>query len=186
MSNLYKIIEYNKHFVTNNQYTEYITNKYPAKNLAIIGCMDARMMELLPKALGLKNGDAKLITNAGAIVSHLWGSVIRSLIVAIYELNVKEIMVIGHLDCGMFKLNAKEMIKKMNIKGITNEKLNTLINAGIDIYSWLSGFDDIKKNVSNSVNLISKHPLIPDDILIHGLIIHPTTGKLEIVCDGNK
>ncbi len=68
--------------------------------------MDTRMVELLPRALGLKNGDAKLIKNAGAVVTHPWGSVMRSLLVAVLELKVKEIMVVARYDCGMRGLNA--------------------------------------------------------------------------------
>ena len=61
--------------------------------------MDTRLTELLPAALGIKNGDVKIIKNAGAIISHPFGSVIRSLLVAIYELGVYEVMIFGHTDC---------------------------------------------------------------------------------------
>ena len=95
-----EIIAFNKQFVENKGYEKYITNKYPDKKLAILSCMDTRLTELLPAALGLRNGDAKIIKNAGAVISHPFGSVIRSLLVAIYELGVEEIMVIAHSDCG--------------------------------------------------------------------------------------
>ncbi len=84
----------------------------PERELAILSCMDARMVELLPRALGLKNGDAKLIKNAGAVVTHPWGSVMRSLLVAVLELKVKEIMVVAHYDCGMRGLNADAFLGK--------------------------------------------------------------------------
>lgn len=79
-----EIIAFNKQFVENKGYEKYITNKYPDKKLAILSCMDTRLTELLPAALGLRNGDAKIIKNAGAVISHPFGSVIRSLLVAIY------------------------------------------------------------------------------------------------------
>ena len=64
--------------------------------------MDARLVELLPQAMGLKNGDAKLIKNAGAWSPYQWGSVMRSLVVvAVYELRAEEICVVAHHDCGM-------------------------------------------------------------------------------------
>lgn len=84
-----EIIAFNKQFVENKGYEKYITNKYPDKKLAILSCMDTRLTELLPAALGLRNGDAKIIKNAGAVISHPFGSVIRSLLVAIYELGVE-------------------------------------------------------------------------------------------------
>ena len=60
-----EIIKYNEQFVANKGYKKYLTSKYPDKKLAILSCMDTRLIELLPAALGLKNGDAKLIKNAG-------------------------------------------------------------------------------------------------------------------------
>ena len=86
------LLKYNKEFVANNNYEKYITNKYPDKKLAIVACMDTRLTELLPASLGLKNGDAKIIKNAGGVITHPFGSVMRSLLVAIYELGVKEII----------------------------------------------------------------------------------------------
>ena len=69
--------------------------------------MDTRLVELLPKAMNLHNGDAKIIKNAGAIVSHPFGSVMRSIIVAVYQLDADEVFVIGHYDCGMTGLNSE-------------------------------------------------------------------------------
>ena len=92
------ILAYNKRFVAEKGYEKYITNKYPDKKIAILSCMDTRLTALLPAALGIKNGDVKMIKNAGGIISHPFGSVIRSLMVAIYELGVTEVMVIAHSD----------------------------------------------------------------------------------------
>ena len=85
------ILEFNKKFVESKGYEKYITNKYPDKKIAILSCMDTRLTELLPAALGIRNGDVKIIKNAGGVISHPFGSVIRSLMVAIYELGVKEV-----------------------------------------------------------------------------------------------
>ena len=54
-----EIIAYNKEFVDRKGYEQYVTDKYPNKKLAVLTCMDTRLTELLPAALGLKNGDAK-------------------------------------------------------------------------------------------------------------------------------
>ena len=88
MSTIDDILAFNKKFVEEESYKRYETDKYPDKKLAIVSCMDTRLTELLPAALGLKNGDAKIIKNAGGVISHPFGSVIRSLLVAIYELGV--------------------------------------------------------------------------------------------------
>ena len=63
-----QIIAYNKDFVAQKGYEKYLTSKYPDKELAVLSCMDTRLTELLPAALGLKNGDAKIIKNAGELV----------------------------------------------------------------------------------------------------------------------
>ena len=185
MSELTDILSYNQHFVESGEYEKYFTNKYPGRELAILSCMDARIIELLPNALGLKNGDAKLIKNAGALVTHPWGSVMRSLLVAVFELKVKEIMVIAHHDCGMRGLNAEEFLQRVHDSNIPDDRIETLRNAGIDLDGWLTGFDDVEDSVRHTVELIRKHPLMPDNIAIHGLVIHPTTGKLNLIVDGS-
>lgn len=185
MSELIEILAYNQHFVETGEYEKYFTNKYPGRELAILSCMDARIIELLPNALGLKNGDAKLIKNAGALVTHPWGSVMRSLLVAVFELKVKEIMVIAHHDCGMRGLNAEEFLQRVHDSNIPDDRIETLRNAGIDLDGWLTGFDDVEDSVRHTVELIRKHPLMPDNIAIHGLVIHPTTGKLNLIVDGS-
>ena len=185
MSELSEILAYNQHFVETGEYEKYFTNKYPGRELAILSCMDARIIELLPNALGLKNGDAKLIKNAGALVTHPWGSVMRSLLVAVFELKVKEIMVIAHHDCGMRGLNAEEFLQRVHDSNIPDDRIETLRNAGIDLDGWLTGFDDVEDSVRHTVELIRKHPLMPDNIAVHGLVIHPTTGKLNLIVDGS-
>ena len=185
MSELSEILAYNQHFVETGEYEKYFTNKYPGRELAILSCMDARIIELLPNALGLKNGDAKLIKNAGALVTHPWGSVMRSLLVAVFELKVKEIMVIAHHDCGMRGLHAEEVLQRVHDSNIPDDRIETLRNAGIDLDGWLTGFDDVEDSVRHTVELIRKHPLMPDNIAIHGLVIHPTTGKLNLIVDGS-
>lgn len=69
MSTIDEILAHNKTFVEEKGYLKYSTDKYPDKKLAIVSCMDTRLTELLPAALGLKNGDAKIIKNAGGVIS---------------------------------------------------------------------------------------------------------------------
>ena len=96
-----EILKYNKKFVESKEYEKFETSKYPDKKIAILTCMDTRLVELLPAALGIKNGDIKLIKNAGGMVSSPFGSAVRSLLIAIVELGVEQVMVIGHTDCGV-------------------------------------------------------------------------------------
>ena len=110
MSLINEILSYNKDFVETKQYQEFLTTKFPDKRMVVITCMDTRLVELLPKAMNLHNGDAKIIKNAGAIVSHPFGSLMRSIIVAVYQLEADEVFVIGHYDCGMTGLNSEVVI----------------------------------------------------------------------------
>lgn len=186
MNKLQEILDYNKNFVENKEYTKYISSKDPNKKLVVLSCMDTRLTELLPKALNLKNGDAKIIKNAGAAIMHPFGSIMRSIIVSIYEFKTDEVLVVGHLGCGMSNLNIDKTLDKVMERGVSVQVIETLSNSGIDIKKWLHGFDSVEESVRESVELIRKHPLIPKDIKIHGLIIDPETGKLEVVVNGNE
>lgn len=185
MSELNNILEYNKNFVETGGYAEFLTNKYPERKLAILSCMDTRITELLSAALGLKNGDAKMIKNAGALVTHPWGSVMRSILVAVFELRVEEIMVVAHFDCGMRGLNPEKFLQTAENQGIPSDRINTLRDAGVDLDGWLTGFEDVEDSVRHTVSVIRRHPLMPAHIAVHGLVIHPNTGKLTVVIDGN-
>ena len=127
-----EILAYNKQFVANKEYEKYRAGKYPEKKLAILSCMDTRLTELLPAALGIKNGDAKIIKNAGAVVTHPFGSVVRSLLVAIVELGVEEVMVIGHTDCGVQHIDADLILGHLQQRGISMEQIEMLKYAGVD------------------------------------------------------
>ena len=136
----------------------------------------------VPAALGLKNGDVKMIKNAGGVVTSPFGSVIRSLLVAIIELGVTDIMVIGHTDCGVQHIDSEMMIHHMKERGITQESIDLMKYCGIDFEKWLSGFDTVEDSVRETVDTIRNHPLIPNDINIFGYVIDTQTGELYPVC----
>ena len=184
MSKLDDILKYYELFVENKEYEQYITSKNPNKKMVILSCMDTRLTELLPKALNLKNGDAKIVKNAGATIMHPFGSIIRSILVAVYEFNADEVLVIGHYGCGMSNINVDATIDKIVNRGVSTETIDTLTNAGIDVKKWLHGFDSVEQSVKESVNIIKNHPLMPKDINIHGLIMDPQTGKIDVVVNG--
>lgn len=184
MSLLQDIMAYNKDFVIEKKYEQYQSGKFPDKRLVILSCMDTRLVELLPKAMNIGNGDVKIIKNAGATIIHPFGSITRSLIVAIYELNADEIMVIGHKDCGMGSTEPKKIIQKMVERGIPERRIDVLKYSGYDLEEWLRGFDCVADNVTHSCEMIANHPLIPRNIPVHGLVIDPTTGELEIIRNG--
>ncbi|WNR42308.1 beta-class carbonic anhydrase [Paenibacillus roseipurpureus] len=184
MSLINEILDYNKEFVETKQYQEFLTTKFPDKRMVVVTCMDTRLVELLPKAMNLHNGDAKILKNAGAIISHPFGSLMRSIIVAVYQLEADEVFVIGHYDCGMTGLNSDNVIEKVKARGVSDEVIDTLGHAGIDLNRWLTGFNHVREGIEKSVNIIRNHPLLPKNLPVHGLIIDPETGRLDLVDSG--
>ncbi|MEC0248948.1 carbonic anhydrase [Paenibacillus chitinolyticus] len=184
MSNINEILAHNRTFVKEKQYVPFQTTKYPDRKIVILTCMDTRLLELLPKALGIRNGDAKVIKNAGAVVSHPFGSIMRSILLAIYELRAKEVYVIGHHECGMANLKSANVLESARRFGIPEQYIKTLSDAGIDLNGWLTGFSSIEESIANSVSMIRTHPLFPESVPVHGLVIHPATGQLDVVVEG--
>ena len=177
-----EILAYNRRFVEEKAYEKFAASKYPNNKIAILTCMDTRLVELLPAALGLKNGDVKIIKNAGGVVTNPFGSVIRSLLVAIIELGVEEVMVIGHTDCGVQHIDSDMMIHHMKERGIRQESIDLMKYCGIDFEKWLTGFDTVEQSVTDTVHTIRNHPLIPSDIRVGGYVIDTYTGALQVVC----
>lgn len=176
-----EILKFNREFVERGDYKKFVTDKYPNKKLAVLSCMDTRLTELLPAALGLKNGDAKIIKNAGGLILSPYDSAMRSLLVAVYELGVEEIMVVAHTTCGACHMSFKEFEHHMLERGVTESTLDTIKHSGIDLDQWLEGFHDTQQSVVNTVATISNHPLLPDDVTVRGFIIDSVTGSLEEV-----
>lgn len=173
-----EIIRHNREFVANKGYEKYMTSKFPDKKIAVVTCMDTRLMELLPAALGFRNGDVKMIRNAGSTITNPFDSTMRSLLVAVYELGVEEIMIIGHTGCGVQGMNAPEMLEIMHRRGVPEENIRLMKHCGIDLDAWLHGFDDTRKAVLETVDLVSNHPLMVKDVTVRGFVMDSVTGEL--------
>ena len=153
-------------------------SKMPKKHLAIVTCMDTRLVDFLEPALGLKRGDVKVIKIAGNVIVDVFDSTIRSLLVCIYELGVKEIAVIGHYECGMAKTTAESLTKAMLEHGISADAIKMVDK---ELKEWADGFQKPEENVAKVVAEIKNNPLIPKDIKVHGLMFHPRSGRLELI-----
>lgn len=179
-----KILTYNKTFVEDKEYEQYQTTKFPQKKLVILTCMDTRLVELLHRSMDLKNGDAKIIRNAGAVISHPFGSIMRSILVALIELKAEEVLIVGHHGCGMTGLEPNGVIEKLKSRGVDVNTIDSLEYSGVDVKKFLSGFANVEDNVLHSVKMVKNHPLLPNDVPVHGLVIHPETGELDLLVDG--
>lgn len=174
-----EILAYNREFVASRGYERYATSKYPDKRIAIVTCMDTRLVELLPAALGIRNGDVKMIKNAGATITNPFDSTMRSILVAVYELGVNEVMIIGHTGCGVQGMDSAEMLHSMRQRGIDDEHISLMRHCGIDLDSWLHGFDDTHAAIAETVDLVRNHPLMPHDVRVAGYLMDSETGQLS-------
>lgn len=175
------MLEYNRKFVAEKGYERYLTSKYPDKKIAIVTCMDTRLVELLPAALGIKNGDVKIIKNAGGTITNPFDSTMRSILVAVYELGVEEVMIIGHTGCGVQGMDSAHMQQLMRQRGVDEEHLSLMKHCGIDLDSWLHGFDDTEAAVMETVDLVRNHPLMAKDVVVRGYIMDSETGALQVI-----
>ncbi|MBI5974730.1 beta-class carbonic anhydrase [Staphylococcus canis] len=184
MSLLESILSFNKDFVENKDYEAYTTSKTPSKKAVLLTCMDTRLQDLSTKALGFNNGDLKVVKNAGATISHPYGSTMRSLLVGIYALGAEEIIIMGHKDCGMGSINVDEVMNTMKSRGVDEQVFHILEHSGIDVSNFLKGFDDVYDNVRQNIEMIYSHPLFDPKVPVHGLVIDPHTGELDLVHNG--
>lgn len=174
------MLAHNARFVESGDYQRYATSKYPDKKIAIVTCMDTRLVELLPAALGIRNGDVKIIKNAGATITNPFDSTMRSLLIAVYELGVNEIMVIGHTGCGVQGMDAAEMLHCMEERGVSREHVSLMEHCGINLREWLHGFEDTDAAIGETVDLISHHPLMPPSgVKVSGFVMDSFTGALR-------
>jgi carbonic anhydrase len=136
----------------------------PAKKIAIVACMDAR---LLPAAvLGLEEGDAHVIRNAGGVITD---DEIRSLSISQRLLGTEEIVLIHHTDCGMLTFTDDDF--KRSIQD----------DVGIKPEWAAEAFDDLETDVRQSIGRIQASPFIPKKDSVRGFIYEVETGKLREV-----
>ena len=136
----------------------------PAKHVAVVACMDARLD--VHKILGLQEGDAHVIRNAGGAVTD---DAIRSLAISQRLLGTKEIILIHHTDCGMLTFSDDE------VKGKIEKE------TGIRPAFALEAFSDLDEDVKQSIARIKSSPFVPHKSNIRGFVYDVRTGRLNEV-----
>src|SRR5215203_2943121 len=134
----------------------------PAKQIAIVTCMDARLSPFV--MLGLQEGDAHIIRNAGGVITD---DEIRSLVISQRLLGMWEIMLIQHTDCGMLTFSDDEV--KQQIQD----------DVGIKPHFALESFADLDENVRQSIARIKTSPFVPNKDNIRGFVYEVQTGRLR-------
>ncbi len=138
----------------------------PARRLAVVACMDARLT--IEPMLGLETGDAHIIRNAGGIVTE---DALRSLVISHHLLGTREFVVINHTDCGMLTFRDDELRARLELESGTATVAPAAIHA----------FGDLEANVRNQVAKIRSHPWIPDRLPVRGFVYDVKTGRLREV-----
>ncbi len=138
--------------------------KLPGRKLAVVACMDARLDP--HKALGLQEGDAHVISNAGGVVSE---DVIRSLTISQRLLDTRAIVLIQHTDCGMLTFRDDDL--KDSIEADT----------GLRPAFAMEAFKDLEQNVRQSIARIQANPFILYKDQIRGFVYDCATGRLNEV-----
>jgi carbonic anhydrase len=136
----------------------------PAKGVAVVACMDARLD--VHKILGLEEGDAHVIRNAGGVITD---DEIRSLTISQRLLGTREIILIHHTDCGMLTFSDDEL------KGQIQEEV------GMKPHFSLESFTDLEEDVRQSIARIQNNPFIPDKQSVRGFVYEVETGRLREV-----
>lgn len=185
MNVLDQIIEANCHFIarlpSRFAKTAPKPSKLPRRQLAVITCMDTRLVDFLEPAVGIRREDAIVIKNAGNTVTGPFESTVRSLLLAIFELGVKEILVIGHEDCGAAHATPADLTAKMLARGISADAIKMVEGQ---LAAWLDNIHHPEDNVALVVERIRSNPLIPRDVPVHGLIFDPHSGEVRVIVDG--
>src|SRR5919199_6323688 len=130
----------------------------PGRRFAVVTCMDARLDPA--KFLGLDEGDAHVIRNAGGLVTD---DALRSLAISHHLLGTQEALVIAHTDCGMLTFR--------------NEDLQQQLGTDVDFHP----FDDLEESVRASVRRIQESPLLPDSFGATGFVYDVRSGRLSPV-----
>ena len=136
----------------------------PAKKVAVVACMDARLVPT--RLLGLEEGDAHVIRNAGGLVTD---QEIRSLSISQTLLGTEEIVLIHHTDCGMLSFTDDQL--KDQIEESTGQRPD-----------WEPGaFADLEEDVRSAIRRIKDSPFVPKKDAIRGFVYEVETGRLREV-----
>jgi len=136
----------------------------PARRLAVVACMDARFSPT--RVLGLEDGDAHVIRNAGGVISD---DAIRSLSISQHKLGTEAIVLIHHTDCGLTKFTDAEF------------KAQLREAAGAEPDWPVHTFADVDENVRASIARIRASPYIPRTETVRGFVLDVETGRLREV-----
>jgi len=142
----------------------------PARKLAVVACMDARL--IVSQILGLKAGDAHIIRNAGGIVTE---DALRSLIISHHLLGTQEVIIINHTDCGMLTFKDEDL----------RARLQQQTGTAVVSPASFQAFTNLERNVQEQIQKLKSHPWVPKQISVRGFVYDVKTGRLREVAEAH-
>ncbi|MCP4663474.1 MAG: hypothetical protein GY856_49445 [bacterium] len=168
-----EILERNRAYV--DQRTPEPLPAVEAVPLAIVSCFDPRLDPLLRPALGLREGEGFFLRTAGALLSPGDGA-LRSLAVAVYLFEVRQILIVGHTSCRMASFPTTSFIDAFRRRGVAREAF-----GDDDLRRWAGAIANPRQGVLATAAAIAGAPFLPRDLTIAGTVLDDTTGRLELV-----
>jgi len=146
----------------------------------VVACIDPRLTGFLEPALGLPRHRAAVIRTAGNRISAGNPDALRSVAAALFVKNAREILVVGHTDCGLASFSAANVAENFRKAGIPRT-----VFGDQDLRSWFGAFASIRENVLASIDCLRKSGIVPRSVKIHGLIFDTDKASFEVVVDGD-
>ncbi|BDH61860.1 carbonic anhydrase [Lysinibacillus sp. PLM2] len=158
-------------------------NSTRKKTLVITGLND-KLNELFPMITNKKAEELIIIKTMGNSISQPYDSIMRSIIIAVYQENIEEIYIIGEKDSTECSINKDEFLSKIQKANVSSKEIKAIEYFGVvgeDLMSWLVGREDIKTILKENISLIKNHPLIPKNVKVYGFIASAELSEFEEV-----
>jgi len=180
-----EILEKNEAYASKPDFLRQPTTILPGQRV-LITCMDPRVNLEAVGARPKKEGEEveRVILTRGGVPD------MPSLFVLLYLANMKEFAFMTHTDCGLTKIQkdpgraVARMRERLGEDGFKRAK--ALLGEPLEqkILNWLNTFEDPREEVERRVENFKHHPLVPPDVIAHGLLLDLATGKVEVVVNG--
>jgi carbonic anhydrase len=171
-----EILEHNRRFVSQGRGERLAVE--PRRRACIVTCMDSRLVDFLPRALGVGRGDADWVASAGHAITPYDNAVVRSVAISVYLHRVSDVLVVGHTTCGAAS-DVLPFSTAMEEAGVPRSAV-----GGVDLREFFGLVPSPETNVRQVVDALRRSPVIPPEVLIHGLLVDTVSGGLSVVVRG--
>jgi len=171
-----EILAHNRDFVGQSRPGD--LSPEPTRRACVVACMDSRLVDFLTRALGVGRGEVDLICTAGNTVTPHDNAIIRSVAASAILHHVREVLVVGHTHCGMAS-DVLPLTEAMASAGISRSDVGSA-----DLREFFGLTPPPETNVRQVVDALRRSPVIPPEVVIHGLLLDVRTGALRLIVRG--